>query len=109
LLSGLRDRVLSQKSPAAAAAALPKSDVGLRHFYEEKSKQQEAAASVAADAESAAAAQQLRSFARALSAPSAPRAPGLPAAASATPFRNLPKLCSFWLNGACTRVVKGTW
>ena len=27
---------------------------------------------------------------------------------SRTAFRNLPKLCSFWLNGACNRVVKKT-
>lgn len=27
---------------------------------------------------------------------------------SKTAFRNLPKLCSFWLNGACTRVLNKT-
>jgi hypothetical protein len=27
---------------------------------------------------------------------------------SSTAFRNLPKLCSFWLNGSCTRVARGT-
>lgn len=27
---------------------------------------------------------------------------------SKTAFRNLPKLCSFWLNGSCSRVIRGT-
>lgn len=97
--AGLRDKLLSQSRPNSEIA-IPHSDVGLRHFYQEKSNNQfnEHPQSFAADLQNTAPAQQLEKFSRALNSVSANK--------HQTAFRNLPKLCSFWLNASCNRVLK---
>lgn len=118
---GVRDRILSQASSHNAitnggdgdgtgyeAPAMPNSLVGQRYYYE----QQEAlihsgggggggmdGGTMSEGLHNIAAVRQLDKFSRTLQAAEAK---------NKIAFRNLPKLCSFWLNGTCNRVIRKT-
>lgn len=103
LPAGVRDRLLRQQEIQA-----PNSDVGRAYYYQNKAIQgpDDSNLSFSTHQEQVPAVQQLQSFAA--SNPSSALASSTSSSATATkvPWRNLPKLCSFWINGKCTRVVK---
>ena len=94
---GLRDSLLKAEENRIA---LPQSDVGQRYFYEQQAQLVEhggADQNFGQDMQNVPASRQLDKFSRSLR---------VVEAKSKTAFRNLPKLCSFWLNGSCNRVLK---
>lgn len=97
---GVRDALLSQPDNQVA---LPDSKVGQMYFYGQQAERLENGLVTHGDFShemvNAAPVRQLDKFARAMQ---------VAEARSKTAFRNLPKLCSFWLNGSCTRVVRKT-
>ena len=95
---GVRDRLLSQPDNQIA---LPLSDVGQRYFYEQQAQMSESNASdtFSTEISNMAPSRTLDKFARAKQ---------VIEARSKTAFRNLPKLCSFWMNGTCSRVLRKT-
>lgn len=98
---GVRDRLLSQPDNQMT---LPQSDVGQRYFYEQQAQlagsgEGSITASFSTDVANLAPSRTLDKFARAKQ---------VIEARSKTAFRNLPKLCSFWLNGTCSRVLRKT-
>jgi hypothetical protein len=97
---GVRDSLLAQ---AENQVALPKSDVGQRYYYEQQALMNpeygQLANTVNSEMQDVVPSRQLDRFSRALQ---------VVEARSKTAFRNLPKLCSFWLNGSCSRVVRKT-
>ena len=99
---GVRDRILAE-CRSESQLATPLSNVGQRYFYEQQALKNgegdDNSANFSAEIQNIASARVLNSFARARQAIEAK---------SKNAFRNLPKLCSFWLNGACTRVGKKT-
>lgn len=98
---GMRDKLLRQQEQEQQLA-LPKSDIGLRFKYgNDDGSGALALAHVPFGVEMAnqPVARQLDIFARAKAEMEA---------RGKTAFRNLPKLCSFWLAGSCTRVIKGS-
>jgi pre-mRNA-splicing factor RBM22/SLT11 len=101
---GVRDRLLAQAQEAEGALALPQSNVGTQYHYQQLAAAQKDEAefggggsSGGVDVQNLGPSQALDRFARARQAMEAK---------NKTAFRNLPKLCSFWLNGTCTRVTK---
>ena len=104
---GVRDRLLAQIQEEEGALALPKSNVGTQYYYQQQAAAMkddaefggDGGSSVGADVQNLGPSQALDRFARARQAMEAK---------NKTAFRNLPKLCSFWLNGSCTRVTKKT-
>ena len=118
---GVRDRLFQQGALSEHAAALPKSDVGRAHFY----TQQELCSGnndVPINIANVASAQRLKSFSQSLmdsntvtATPSSSSIDGSFLAVAAhrsslkgTAFRNLPRLCSFWVLGTCQRVARQT-
>ena len=104
---GLRDRLLSDQRTGAltGTVALPQSDVGLQYYYQQQAQLVASGdldtTSFAADMQNLPASRQLQQFSQSLKTVEQSQ-PGR------TAFRNLPKLCSFWLNGMCNRVVRKT-
>ena len=110
---GVRDKLLEQlgQSNALALAAAPTGGVGAAYHYHQLESGSSSSSSSTANssstalvtqgfaqqAASSAAERQLAVFAQARAAIEA---------RSSTAFRNLPKLCSFWVAGTCTRCVK---
>lgn len=101
---GVRDALLKQADSGDQVIALPESDVGARYFYENQAQQVDGYSAnglggVSNDLANVPAVRQLDKFSRVLQ---------VAEAKSKTAFRNLPKLCSFWLAGTCTRVLRKT-
>lgn len=100
---GVRDQLLAQQAASQELVTVPKSDIGTRYFYENQSQMSEytgvgsASESIPDAMRHAAESRQLDIFAQARQKIEA---------RSSTAFRNLPKLCSFWVHGQCTRVAK---
>jgi len=96
---GVRDKLLAQEAAKGRALTLPTSEVGARYHYQQLAAAGGESAVVPFGLEMAdqPVARQLDVFAKARSEIEA---------RSKTAFRNLPKLCSFWLAGTCTRVLK---
>lgn len=110
---GLRDKLLAQQE--SQALALPTSDVGLRYHYQQLGSAAEGDDSERGDGShyGPSSSNQLVPFALEVANQQAARQLDVFARAKAnlearnkTAFRNLPKLCSFWVAGSCTRVVK---
>jgi hypothetical protein len=108
---GVRDHLLKDQNKAQLS--LPQSDVGAMYRYDQLAHAQEghgpggAEASLSADyvnANNVSQANQLAQFSHLKNAPE--RRSGATAAAT-TAFRNLPKLCTFWLQGTCNRCKRG--
>ena len=97
---GVRDTLLGQ---AENQIALPQSNVGQQYFYEQQAQMVESGQmnsnNMILDLANVVASRQLDRFSRVQQ---------VAEARSKTAFRNLPKLCSFWLNGSCTRVLNKT-
>jgi hypothetical protein len=96
---GVRDTLLGQ---ADDKVALPKSNVGQQYYYENQAAMignGQASNDLSLDLANVVASRQLDRFSRVMQASEA---------RNKTAFRNLPKLCSFWLNGLCTRVLNKT-
>jgi pre-mRNA-splicing factor RBM22/SLT11 len=112
LPAGVRDRLLRQQQ-SSEEIAIPQSEVGQAYYYQTKAINGTDAASNLSFSTLQAqgpAIGQLQSFA-ASHASSAMRgnsasSSSSSAVAATIPWRNLPKLCSFWINGKCTRVAK---
>ena len=104
---GVRDAILSRTESSSDQIALPQSNVGQQYFYEQQAQMiasgqvvgNNSANNMLTDLANVAKSRQLDKFSRALQ---------VAEAKSKVAFRNLPKLCSFWLNGACTRVLRKT-
>jgi hypothetical protein len=94
---GVRDSLLGQMENQIA---MPASNVGQQYFYEQQAQMVESGQinnnDIGVDLANVVATRQLDRFARILQSAEA---------RSKTAFRNLPKLCSFWLHGTCTRVL----
>jgi pre-mRNA-splicing factor RBM22/SLT11 len=99
---GVRDALLQQQQPQNQIA-LPESDAGQRYYYMQQAQLAASDQSGGLDMQLIMAnqvpARQLDEFSRIHHAAEAK---------SKIAFRNLPKLCSFWLNGTCSRVVRKT-
>ncbi len=97
---GVRDAMLAKPENQIA---LPKSIVGQQYFYEQQAQivanGEHQAQDFALQVANIVPDRQLDQFSRAQQ---------YSAAKSKVAFRNLPKLCSFWLNGSCTRVLRKT-
>lgn len=95
---GVRDSLLAKKDNQITA---PQSDVGKAVFYAQQAQRSadQAAGSYTNDMTNVAASGQLDRFSRGVLAASSRQS-------AQTAFRNLPKLCSFWLNGTCSRVAR---
>lgn len=103
---GLRDRLLAdQQQELSHAIALPESQIGLQYYYQQQAQNLSSGSteltSFSTDMHNLPASRQLQQFSQSLKTVEQSQ-PGR------TAFRNLPKLCSFWLNGMCNRVVKKT-
>ena len=97
---GVRDRLLAQAQEDNQI--IPMSDVGQRYYYQQQAHESSEGGesnNMALEMQNLGPSQALDRFARARQAMEAK---------NKTAFRNLPKLCSFWLNGTCTRVLKKT-
>jgi hypothetical protein len=98
---GLRDSLL--RNEQSSAIAMPQSEVGTKYFFEQQAALVEAGggapANFSQDVMNMPASRQLDKFSLAMRAVEA---------RNKTAFRNLPKMCSFWLNGACNRVGRKT-
>ena len=128
---GMRDKLL--KDQDVQEIALPNSQVGLQYYYQNQAQMvaagasnenQQISESFSQDMQNLPIIRQLQQFSNTMqhghnSAPHAANTPSttttLPTATpgttnqhTKTAFRNLPKLCSFWLNGTCTRVLRKT-
>lgn len=96
---GVRDQLIKESK---GTIALPRSDVGQRYFHDQQAQLQADGQSgsiedVAYNIQHAPEANQLARFSMVKQ---------IQEARNATAFRNLPKLCSFWLNGTCNRVKR---
>jgi pre-mRNA-splicing factor RBM22/SLT11 len=99
---GVRDNLLAS---SGNAIAVPTSDVGMRYYHQQLVQQQREGADAvntsqafATDLANLATSRQLTAFSQAMHESNERK--------SSTAFRNLPKLCSFWLAGSCNRVVR---
>ena len=94
---GVRDKLLQEEQ---SQIAMPHSDVGQRFYHEQQAQQQSSGQMVphtmSNDMANVAPSNQMLKFAKIHQAREAGR----------TAFRNLPKLCSFWLGGGCMRVKR---
>lgn len=100
---GVRDALMAQQSNSNQVA-LPQSDVGQRYYYEQQAlavqtKQANSSDLLTSEISNIASSKQLDKFSRILQ---------VAEAKSKVAFRNLPKLCTFWLVGKCTRVERKT-
>jgi hypothetical protein len=96
---GVRDSLLAKNDNQIA---IPSSDVGAAVFYAQQAKDNNeygANNNFATDMDNMAASKQLDRFSRAMLCNEAKNKDKIA-------FRNLPKLCSFWLNGTCSRVTR---
>lgn len=95
---GVRDALLADNGSQPRA---PESDVGKAVFYAQQAQLGEDAGQngFSHDMANVAAARQLDRFSQAMHAAEANKK-------EQVVFRNLPKLCSFWLNGTCARVTR---
>mmetsp|Transcript_15645 Transcript_15645/g.15765 ORF Transcript_15645/g.15765 Transcript_15645/m.15765 type:complete len:473 (+) Transcript_15645:136-1554(+) len=94
---GVRDKLLSQ-SGNSTQLTLPQSEVGTAYFYEQQARLEDGPQpGVAQGREDLAPSRQLLKFSRTLQ---------VAESHNKTAFRNLPKLCSFWVGGQCLRVLK---
>ena len=95
---GVRDKLLSESK---GQIVQPRSDVGQRYQYEQlaqlQSTGEDQIPSQAISMQNIPQVNQLTNFSRAIQ---------VQEAKNKTAFRNLPKLCSFWLNGTCNRVKR---
>jgi pre-mRNA-splicing factor RBM22/SLT11 len=109
LPAGLRDRILNGTEDgheSGSVITLPQSNVGLQYYYQQQNQLISQGleydginTSFSNEIQQLPATKQLQKFSNTMKSVDA---------SSKTAFRNLPKLCSFWLNGACNRVVKKT-
>lgn len=99
---GVRDSILKQDEESTQLT-LPRSNVGQQYFYEQQAQLTAGTGSestnMALEVANIAPTRQLDTFSRMMQASEGK---------SKVAFRNLPKLCSFWLNGTCTRVLRKT-
>lgn len=96
---GVRDALL-EKSTQAQQLILPESIAGQNNYYHqmaEFNKQGSGSSGMIEDMANAVPNRQIDLFARKLYEKESQ---------NKVAFRNLPKLCSFWLNGSCTRVTR---
>lgn len=95
---GVRDSLLTSNDHKIKA---PESDVGATVFYAQQAQNlgENCQSSFSGDMSNVAASRQLDIFSKSTLYSNS-------AQSSSTAFRNLPKLCSFWLNGTCTRVAR---
>jgi hypothetical protein len=96
---GVRDSLLGQ---AENRVALPQSNVGQQYYYENQTalvENGQGHGDMALDLANVVASRQLDRFSRVMQ---------VAESKSKTAFRNLPKLCSFWLSGMCSRVMNKT-
>lgn len=105
---GLRDKLIKDVSEHQSVIAVPQSEVGLQHYYNQQARllatgdhSAQQNNSFAVDMNNLPASRQLQQFSQNLQNVANK-------SATKTAFRNLPKLCSFWLNGTCNRVLKKT-
>ncbi|CAE7539404.1 rbm22, partial [Symbiodinium microadriaticum] len=96
---GVRDKLLAE---SRGQIVQPRSDVGQRFQYEQLAQLQSSGQDVsdpsqAISMQNIPQANQLAKFSQAMQ---------VQEARNKTAFRNLPKLCSFWLNGSCNRVKR---
>lgn len=96
---GVRDSLLAESK---GQIVQPRSDVGQRYQYEQQAQLQAEGGdlteqSYALTMQNIPQANQLSRLSRVMQ---------VQEAKNKTAFRNLPKLCSFWLNGACNRVKR---
>mmetsp|Transcript_22277 Transcript_22277/g.32420 ORF Transcript_22277/g.32420 Transcript_22277/m.32420 type:complete len:435 (-) Transcript_22277:177-1481(-) len=96
---GVRDKLISESK---GQVAMPKSEVGQMYYHEQQAQLQNSSDGVSDQAvgfnmQHMAQTNQLAKFSQAVHSQ---------ANASSTAFRNLPKLCTFWLGGGCTRVKR---
>jgi hypothetical protein len=96
----LRDSLLREEKESTTIA-LPQSNVGQQYFYEQQAQLagQISTPNIPLEIANMPAKRQLNQFSHMMQ---------VAEAKSKVAFRNLPKLCSFWLNGTCTRVVRNT-
>lgn len=97
---GVRDSLLQKEE--TTQISLPNSNVGQKYFYEQQAQLSEndiGSTNMSLELANAPPSRQLDKFSRMLQ---------VTEAKSKIAFRNLPKLCSFWLNGACSRVLRKT-
>lgn len=95
---GVRDQLLKESSNQQVA--MPRSDVGMRYHYEQLSRDSSDGSqqlmSMTDGMNNISKINQLATFSNMKQVAAARH--------NSTAFRNLPKLCSFWLNGTCGRV-----
>ena len=97
---GVRDALLKAGGgdDVVGGYAAAKSNANQAHFYAQQRRAIDEGGSSAAAVQQLEPSRELLSLARSIEAANA---------RSGTAFRNLPKICSFWLAGTCTRVGKG--
>jgi len=99
---GVRDSLLSQ---ADDKVSIPQSNVGQQYYYEQQAlliqdgQHVKSSNSIHLDLSNIVASRQLDRFSKVQQGGGS---------GAKTAFRNLPKLCSFWLNGTCSRVLQKT-
>jgi len=97
---GVRDKILAKEGDGQQLI-LPKSDALQAYFYEQQAQLAEESGGMsqhfAQNVASLGGSHQLDKFSRILQ---------VAEARNKTAFRNLPKMCSFWLGGGCTRILK---
>lgn len=103
---GVRDQLLSRQDPGdkVILSSMPQSNVGQRYYFNQQAALMESGQDInsnnfSLEMGNIGAARQLDNFSKTLQAT---------ASKSKIAFRNLPKLCSFWLSGTCTRVNRNT-
>lgn len=120
---GVRDSMLRQQGSGQNELAPVHSAVGTQYHYEQLQRRGEdedaagasdlalAVAEYQQQAQTAPQRQMLHDFAHGVAQRNVARQPAAPSSSSsraapeAVPFRNLPKLCTFWLAGTCRRVA----
>ena len=94
---GVRDKLMAKIDNEVA---LPQSEVGNRYFYEQQAviaDQSDLNINISEQIQNAAPSRQLEKFSKTMQ---------VAESRSKIAFRNLPKLCSFWVGGGCTRVLR---
>lgn len=93
---GVRDKILKK---ADSEVGVPRSIVGSQYFYEQQARMVDYATpgNFSEDQQNAGPSRDLQKFSKTLQAADS---------RGKTAFRNLPKLCSFWVGGVCSRVLR---
>lgn len=108
---GVRDSLLSQAA-GSDKPSIPQSNVGQQYYYEQQALLIQDGQLVGSnssqhlDLSNIVASRQLDRFSKVQHHQGV--GAGAALGSSKTAFRNLPKLCSFWLNGTCSRVLQRT-